>query len=102
MGNDTCKTCHGDGEAYVDFKYQRCPDCRPTADEEIAALLVQVADLKERADIADSIHKEMMEKLARYRKALADIGAMKLGEGLALQQTDLLRIGLIVVTALDN
>ena len=70
MGNDTCKTCQGDGEAYIDFKYQRCPDCRPTADEEIAALLVQVADFKERADIADSIHKEMMEKLERYRKAL--------------------------------
>lgn len=34
---------------------------------------IRETDLKERADIADSIHKEMMGKLERYRKALEDI-----------------------------
>jgi len=38
-----------------------------------AELEAQLADLKERSDIMDAVHKEAMEKLGRYRKALEEI-----------------------------
>lgn len=40
---------------------------------EVARLRSEIVDLKERADIADTVHKEAMERLGRYEKALQRI-----------------------------
>lgn len=58
---------------HPDFQGKTLEEMADTGLIEIARLRVQVADFKERADIADTIHREMMEKLERYRAVFAQL-----------------------------